>query len=79
MTSASSMPMSRDLVDSLTARGHVTQDLLAFILKAYKKVLDKDFTDYIQTKQNEYEEGLEEEMDPDLLMTHAYNKYKSLL
>jgi len=73
------MPMSRDLVDSLTARGHVTQDLLAFILKAYKKVLDKDFTDYIQTKQNEYEEGLEEEMDPDLLMTHAYNKYKSLL
>jgi hypothetical protein len=43
----------KDLVDSLAARGQNTQDLLAFILKAYKKVPDKDFCDYIRTKQNE--------------------------
>jgi hypothetical protein len=69
----------KDLVDSLTTRGQVTQDLFAFILKAYKKVPDKDFNDYIRMKQNEYEEGLEEDLDPDILMTQAGNKYKSLL
>jgi len=41
----------KDLLDSLSARGQVTQDLLAFVLKAYKKVLDKDFYNYIKTKQ----------------------------
>jgi len=42
----------------LTARGQVTKDLQAFLLKAYKKVPDKDFSNYIHAKQNEYEEGM---------------------
>jgi len=67
----------KDLVDSLTAQGQVTKDLLAFLLKAYKKVPDKDFSNYIHAKQNEYEEG--HDLNPNTLMTQANNKYKSLL
>ncbi len=48
----------KDLIDSLTAQGQVTKDLLAFLLKAYKKVPDKEFGDYIRAKQNKYEEGM---------------------
>jgi len=40
----------KDLVDSLTAHRQVTKDLLAFLLKAYKKVPDKDFSNYICAK-----------------------------
>ncbi len=67
----------KDLIDSLMARGQVTEDLLAFLLKAYKKVLDKEFGDYICAKQNEYEEG--HELNPNILMTQVNNKYKSLI
>ena len=61
----------------MTAWGQVTKDLLAFLLKAYKKVLDKDFRDYIHAKQNKYEEG--HDLNSDILMTQANNKYKSLV
>jgi len=57
------------LIELLATRGQVTQDLLAFLLKAYKKVLDKDFCNYICTKQNEYEEG--NSLDPNILSTRA--------
>jgi hypothetical protein len=67
----------KDLLDSLSARGQVTEDLLAFVLKAYKKVPDKDFCDYIKAKQNEYEEGYE--LDADIIMKQASNKYKALV
>jgi len=50
---------------------------LAFLLKAYKKVPDKDFRDYIRAKQNKYEEG--HDLNPDILMTQANNKYKRLV
>jgi len=49
---------------------------LAFLLKAYKKVPDKEFGDYICTKQNKYEEG--HNLNPNILMTQVNNKYKSL-
>jgi len=67
----------KDLVDSLTAWGQVTKDLLVFLLKAYTKVPDKDFSNYICAKQNEYEEG--HDLNPNILMTQANNKYKSLV
>jgi len=66
----------KDLVNSLMARGQITKDLLAFLLKAYKN-LDKDFCDYIHAKQSKYEEG--HNLNPNILMTQANNKYKSLL
>jgi len=33
----------KDLIDSLTARGEMTQDLLANLFKAYKAVTDYEF------------------------------------
>jgi len=44
----------KDLMDSLTARGETTHDLLANLFKAYKSVKDCDFTTYIKKKEGEY-------------------------
>jgi len=67
----------KDLLALLSARGQATLDLLAFILKAYKKVPDKDFCNYIKAKQNEYEEG--NDLDAVILMKQASNKFKALV
>jgi len=60
----------------LTARGQVTQALLAFLLKAYKRVPDNDFSKYIHAKQNKYKEG--HDLNP-TSSSQANNKYKSLV
>jgi len=41
----------QDLMDSLTARGETTHDILANLFKAYKSVKDHDFTPYIKKRR----------------------------
>jgi hypothetical protein len=67
----------KDLIDSLAARGEITQDLLANLFKAYKSVKDRDFITYIKKKEDEYEEG--QDVDVDMLMLQASNKYKTMI
>jgi len=66
----------KDLIDSLTARGETMQDLLANLFKAYKAVTDCEFVTYIRKKEDQYEEG--EDIDTDLLMLQADNKFKTM-
>ena len=65
------------LVDGLKTRGEVTQDLLVNLFKGYLACSNTKFVEYIKRKQDRYEEG--DELDPDLLMKNAANKYKTLL
>jgi len=65
----------KDLVNSLTARGEMTNDLLANLFKAYKALLDQEFVSYICKKEDEYEEGVE--INTDALMLLANNKFKT--
>ena len=65
------------LVDGLKTRGEVTQDLLVNLFKGYLACSDTEFVEYIKRKQDRYEEG--DELDPDLLMKNAADKYKTLL
>ena len=67
----------KDLVDSLAARGETTQDLLANLFKAYKAVKDCNFVAYIKKKEDQYEEG--EDIEVDMLMLQASNKYKTMV
>jgi len=60
-----------------SARVQVTQDLLVFILKADKKVPDKDFCNYIMVMQNKYKEGYS--IDANILMKLASSKFKALV
>ena len=61
----------------LKARGGITHDLLTNLWKAYLIVSDTTFVQYIQNKQNLYDEG--EDINVDKLMTQAENKYKALV
>ena len=65
------------LVDGLKSRGKVTQDLLVNLFKGYLACSDNEFVEYIKRKQDKYEEG--EDLEPDLLMINAADKYKTLL
>ena len=65
------------LVDRLKSRGEVTQDLLVNLFKEYLACSDNEFVEYIKRKQDKYEEG--EDLEPDLLMKNAADKYKTLL
>lgn len=65
----------KDLIDSLTARGEMTNDLLANLFKAYKAISDREFITYIRKKEDEYKEGAE--IKPDALMLLADNKFKT--
>ena len=65
----------KDLINSLTARGEMTNDLLANLFKAYKAMLDQEFVSYICKKEDEYKEGAE--IDTDALMLLADNKFKT--
>jgi hypothetical protein len=67
----------RDLLDSLYARGETTHDLLANLFKAYKVATDRTFVEYIRKKEDQYDEG--DEIDVDLLMLQAGNKYKTMV
>ena len=67
----------KDLLDSLYARGETTHDLLANLFKAYKAASDKTFVEYIRKKEDQYDEG--EDIDVNLLMLQAGNKYKTMI
>jgi len=54
----------------------MTHDLLANLFKAYKVVTDCKFVSYICKKKDQYEEG--ENIDTDLLMLQADNKFKTM-
>ena len=64
------------LIDSLTARGESTQDLLINLFKGYQAATDRTFVEYIGRKLERYEEG--EIVTTDALMEQADNKYKLL-
>ena len=65
------------LVDGLKSRGETTTDLLTNLFKGYLACSDRDFCDYITRKQDAWEEGTD--IQPDRLMKHAAEKYKTLL
>ena len=65
------------LVDGLRSRGETTTDLLTNLFKGYLACSDRDFCDYITRKQDAWEEGMD--IQPDRLMKHAADKYKTLL
>jgi hypothetical protein len=67
----------KDLMDSLYARGETTQDLLANVFKAYKAASDRNFVEYIRKKEDQYDEG--EDINVDMLMLQASNKYKTMV
>jgi len=65
----------KDLIDSLVARGEMTNDLLANHFKAYKAISNQEFITYICKKEEEYEEGTD--INTDSLMLLADNKFKT--
>ena len=62
------------LQQELTARGATTTDLLTNLFKAYKEVSDKDFVQYINKKEEEYDDG--NDITVEHLMRLALNKYR---
>ena len=64
----------KQLIMSLSARGHRTEDLLSNLFKGYLAASDKVFIKYINHKMEKYEEG--EEILPDKLMQLADNKFR---
>ena len=68
----------RLLVHQLRARGEKSNDLLVFVVNAYKKVKDKNFAKWVDDKESKYEDG-EIELTVEKLMKQAESKYKILL
>ena len=66
----------KGLVQSLTARGERTEDLLSNLFKGYQAVSDRNFIKYVNNKQEKYEEG--KRYTPDQLMQLADNKFRLL-
>jgi hypothetical protein len=66
----------RILVDSLSARGEETSDLLVNLFKGYGACSDKSFVDYIRRKQERYDEG--GTLSVNELMNFADTKFKQL-
>ena len=64
-------------VDQLAARDETTNDLLANLFKGYLSSSDSTFRHYIEKKQEDYDEGIE--FNVNTLMALASNKYKTLL
>jgi hypothetical protein len=67
----------RGILDSLTARGETTQDLLSNLFKGYEAASDKKFIEYIAKLQDEYDDG--KDITPDQLMLRATQKYRTLV
>ena len=64
-------------VSGLNARGQQTEDLLVNLFKGYKAVADSKFVQYIEMKEDAYNEG--HLLDPQVLMELAQAKYKTML
>jgi hypothetical protein len=60
---------------ALTARGEETTDILTNLWKAYKSASDREFSDFIKRRHEEYEMD-DEELSHMELMDLASNKYK---
>ena len=67
----------QDQLNSLNARGQQTEDLLSNLFKGYATASDRNFTEYIGKKQDEFDEGVD--IDPQRLMQLALNKYQTLV
>lgn len=65
------------LLESLSARGETTHDLLSNLFKAYRTVKDAEFVRYMTQKESDYEEGTTS-LTPSRLMLLAENKFKTL-
>jgi hypothetical protein len=61
-------------VIALAARGETTQDLLVNLFQAYRVAKDKEFRDYIKSKERAFNEGTS--ISPEVLMQLALNEYK---
>jgi hypothetical protein len=66
----------RSLLDTLHSCGETTNDLLSNLFRGYKAASDSTFTQYIQRKEEQFDDG--ESITPDQLMQHARNKYVAL-
>jgi len=64
----------RILIDSLTARGETTQDLLTNLFRAYAACSDSTFVKYVADIQTKWEDG--EDLTLEKLMGRIFNKYK---
>jgi len=68
----------KGLLRDLEARGETTQDLLSNLFKGYKAASDEKFVEYIQAKEDDYDDG-----DATITATHlmeiAVNKYRTRL
>ena len=62
-------------VKALAAHGQMTNDLLTNLFIGYKAASDKKFVEYIEHKEEAYEDG--EDMTPMGLMCLTRNKYKT--
>jgi hypothetical protein len=62
---------------SLKARGETTLDLLVNLFKGYKAADDDRLVNYIEMKEDDYNEGLD--ISPDALMELVESKYKTLV
>lgn len=67
----------QSLSDALNARGEKIDDLVVKLFAAYSTVSDKNFRQYIDSKENQYNEGADFEANE--LMNLARNKYETLL
>ena len=64
-------------LDTLTARGESSSDVMVNLFKGYLVAPDKEFSTYIKQKKNNYKEG--QDLQEEDLMTMAENKFKSLI
>ena len=64
------------LLEQLYARGETTHDLFTNLLKGYKAAKDKKFVEYIEKKEEDYEDGTP--ITPQTLMELADNRFKVL-
>ena len=62
-------------VEALAAHRQMTNDLLTNLFIGYKAASDKKFVEYIEHKEEVYEDG--EDMTPMGLMRLTRNKYKT--
>jgi len=65
----------KDLIDSLMARGEMTNNLLVNLFKAYKAVSNQEFVTYIHKKEDKYKEGAK--ISTNAFMLLADNKFKT--
>jgi hypothetical protein len=68
----------KGLLRDLEARGETTQDLLSNLFKGYKAASDEKFVEYIQSKEDDYDDG-NATITATHLMEIALNKYQTRL